>query len=261
VTLLNTKLINFKKEITMRSNFAQAVNLFLNPQTLIIFLISSLSLSVLGNAVWQSLFDAFGGSANFASLKIAVITVSILLLSFTFMLIKASGFARKTGEPRKNKPARHRGLILLVSRDEPCRVAIKYHLPKLQYCWLLQTTARNSKEAIEKIQNEFSSLKGIQEPRIVNDANQPLEFYRQIEEIFKNLPSDISEEEVIADYTGLTAHASVAVVLASLKRRCSLQYTPAILDNNEKIIGSADPIEITLREVEEKLPDFTATRD
>lgn len=229
----------------MRTNFSQAARIFFNPETLLPFIVGAVFLSVLGNSVTQILFSFFGTSPK-AALGIGLGAVLIFSLS---VLLFARGLARlKTPQVKLDKkcPNKRRGLILLVSKMEPCQVAIEYHKSVLEGCWLIC-----SKETL-KIANDLIAQfpqVNIAEPIVVNDIYDPLEFYRCVKNIYSRLPSDWNEQDLIADFTGMTANASVGMVLASLSRQYPLEYTPAELDKSTgKTTGrSLPPIEITLK--------------
>lgn len=53
----------------------------------------------------------------------------------------------------------------------------------------------------------------------------------------------VEEQDVIADYTGMTAHASVGMVLASLSPNRLLQFTPAHYGEKE-IKATENPIAV-----------------
>lgn len=100
------------------------------------------------------------------------------------------------------------------------------------------------------IRDEFSSNIGltIQEPLIVNDVYEPLDFSEVVKKIYLNLPDNLTERDVICDFTGMTAQASVGMVLTSILIRTRLQYTPAEIADGKLTGRSLEPIEITLKE-------------
>lgn len=153
---------------------------------------------------------------------------------------------RRIGRPlsaHTRMPAKHKGLILLVSRSEPCEKAIAHHQPILQKVWLL--CSAQTLPIAQQIQNANSGLL-VNDPLVVNDLSNPIEVKGWIEDIYANLPSEWEESDLIADYTGMTAHCSVGVALACLSPTRHLQYTPAVFDENRNPIGSLDPIEVRL---------------
>ncbi|WP_243147458.1 CRISPR-associated protein [Scytonema sp. UIC 10036] len=205
----------------MRNNIAQTAKIFFNPETLIPFFIGSIFLSVLGNAVTQILSNVVGTSTP-AALKIIV--GSVLILLFSVLGVARSLTFRRSPQIDLDKlpPVKHKGLMLLVSREEPCRKAIEYHLPQLERCWLICSS--QTLDLAKKLKQDFPNLT-IPEPVIINDIYDPLEFYQEVRKIYKYLPQEWMVEDVIADFTGMTAQGSVGMVIASLYEQSSLQYT------------------------------------
>ncbi|MGF1979760.1 MAG: CRISPR-associated protein [Nostoc sp. CmiSLP01] len=229
----------------MRNNFFQAAKIFFNPETLIPFIVGTIFLAVLGNALTQILFNVFGSTTK-AAFGIALGSVLIFIFS-VWLLAKSLRNFRRSPEIDLGKlpPKKHKGLMLLVSRDEPCRKAIEYHLPKLEHCWLICSS--QSLDVAKKLKQEFPNLK-ISEPIVVNDIYDPIEFYQVVKKIYKHLPPGWTVEDAIADFTGMTAQGSVGMVLASLSVQSPLQYTPAESKNGQATGYSLNPIEITLKQ-------------
>jgi len=234
----------------MRTNYSQVARIFFTPETLFPFFIGAIFLSVVGNSVTQILFKLFGDSVNAAF----CILLGAILIFLMMLWLFAKGL-EKLRSPQvsldKQPPIKHRGLILLVSKLEPCKTAIAYHAPVLERCWLIcsQTTLDMAQELKQEFSNkqEFSQLK-IGTPIVVDDVYNPVEFAKKVKGIYSNLPDGWNGENVIADFTGMTALGSVGMALACLSSGHQLQYTPAELGNDGKPTGrSLMPIEIVLK--------------
>ncbi|MEH1797026.1 MULTISPECIES: CRISPR-associated protein [unclassified Nostoc] len=228
----------------MKNYFFQAAKIFFNPETLVPFIIGTIFLSVLGNALTQILFNVFGTTTT-AAVGIALGSVLIFMFSVWFLAKSLSKVRSPEIDLGKLPPKKHKGLMLLVSRHEPCKKAIEYHLPELEYCWLICSS--QSLDLAKKLKQDFPTLK-IAEPIVVNDIYDPLEFYQVVKKIYKNLPPGWTIEDAIADFTGMTAQGSVGMVLASLSVQSLLQYTPAEFKDGQPTGYSLNPIEITLKE-------------
>lgn len=233
----------------MRNSFIQAVKIFFSPETILPFMLGSVFLAVLGNAVYDILKNSLGTETP-ALIRIAISSLLIFFASVGFVTWLVSKRLSRLSSVNpvlgNRKPQKHRGLILLVSNEEPCQRAIRYHLPKLQRCWLICST--QTLPIAEKLRQEFPMV--CQDaPIVINDVYDPLEFRTRINEIYlKRLPATWAETDVIADYVGTTAHGSVGMVLAALGTDRPLQYTPAKLDlGTRKPVGCLDPIEIVLQ--------------
>lgn len=221
--------------------FRSAVRVFLTPETLLPFLLGSISLGVLSNATYGLLTNALG-TTEWALIGLIGGVLAIFLLCVWAFAMVVSRIGRPLSAHTRT-PAKHKGLILLVSRLEPCEKAITYHKPILQKVWLL--CSAQTLPIAQQIQNANSEFR-IHDPLVINDLHNPIEVKGRIEDIYASLPSEWEESDLIADYTGMTAHCSVGVALACLSPTRHLQYTPAVFDENRNPTGSLEPIEVRL---------------
>ena len=122
----------------------------------------------------QVLANLFGTS-TFAALSIGLGSLLIFLLA---VYLFAQGLSQL--EPRTllgaRTPTQRRGLILLVSREQPCQVAIRHHLGTLEHCWLLHSSWDKSEAAVNSLMQEFSAQPGLQ---LLADVRQ-IAMYEQL---------------------------------------------------------------------------------
>jgi hypothetical protein len=224
----------------MHLSFAQAVRLFFQPQTLVPFLLGSVVLGVLGNAVFALLTKLVGGTGPLVLIvggRLVVLLVAAAVLGWALRRIAEAGIL-----PGKSTPARHKGLIFLVSRAETTRHAVNYHLPALRHCWLF--CSDRTRPLAEEVGHDY--------PQVafhlvaVRDVNDPLEFMRLANDVYRRLPAGLTTGDVIADYVGMTAHGSVGLALACVGRDWPLQYIPGEYDADLKAVRPLDPIQIDL---------------
>ncbi len=227
----------------MRVKFSQVVEQFFTPRAFFPFLIGSISMAVIGNEVTRMLEKLVGETGRDA-LKITVGAVFVLAFCVWLLYRWLSRVEPQPVDFKQRKPEFKRGLILLVSKPETCRKAIEYHLPILERCWLV--CSLQSLEVAEALRNEFRVRLQLPNPVIINDVNNPLEFADRVNEIYTHLPEGWRDDDVIADYTGMTAHGSVGMALACLAPARPLQYTPGRYDAGLQAVAPLDPIEITL---------------
>jgi hypothetical protein len=205
-------------------------------------------LALLGNATYDILKNTIGTETP-ALLKIAFLAFAIFVscvASVTAIITRRMNQSRHDRPIiHKRQPKKYPGLILLVSQVESCRTAILYHQPRLQHCWLICSV--QTLEKAQQIAREFPGV-CLDDPIVVNDIYDPIEFRDVVNLIYVNrLPVGWKTADIIADYAGMTAHGSVGMVLANLMTDRPLQYTPANVNPaTGKIVGSLDPIEITL---------------
>lgn len=236
----------------MRNTLSQALRIVFSPETILPFLVGSIFLSVLGSAVYD-IFKKIVGETIPDLVKIAAI--SLLILCSAVGIVGWAIAQRLSRLPidvpfevqQKALDRKYKGLILLVSNPEACRTAIQFHQPTLKRCWLV--CSPKTLDQAEELQRQFREC--VDPPIVINDVYDPLKFRNCIHAIYRTrLPKSWKESDVIADYTGMTAHASVGTVLACVGTARSLQYTPAKFNPQEKIVGSLNPIRILLhREV------------
>lgn len=229
----------------MKINLSRTAKHFFEPDTLVPFLIGTLFLSVTGNAASDILKIIFGDDIQ--GLAKIIFGSTIIFIICVWLVGKALNKSPKLLDFSRANPKKHKGLILLVSREEPCRKAIEHHLPELKYCWLIHST--QSFPIIEKLQDEFPQVTFVEPERlIVNDVFDPIKFADLVRDIYNALPNDCTKEEIIADFTGMTAQGSVGMAIASLlMRQTKLQYTPAAIRDGVPT-HSLNPIEIVLTE-------------
>lgn len=234
-------------------NTARFASQLLNVRMLWPFLLATICVAIFGDMVEELLKQGLGAAVPHAILT----PVIIIALSVFFFWIAVYSFTRKVRRLtdsqqtrlKEDSPRRHKGMILLVSRTEPCRQAVRFHQPILERVWLI--CSNHSKPEAETLQQEFPDLIP-DHPIIINNVYQPSEIAHQVNEIYRRLPSGWKAEDVIADCTGMTVQCSIGVTAACWGQSRPLQYTPALLDAAGKIIGSGDPIELRLEETLEK---------
>ena len=226
----------------MRFHVSRALAAFFTPRALVPFLLGSVVLSVLGNAVFQMAENLLGATTQ----SLVFIALGAVLILVGVVAVLAHVLAREAPPqsiPGKRPPAKHRGLILMVSQAAPCRKAIQYHQPALERCWLLCSI--QTRDVAVELRSEFPKECCL-EPIVIHDVLDPLEFRSRIQQIFGGLPDGWAEADVISDYLGMTAHASVGMVLACMSANRHLQYTVAHRNEQLRPIEPLDPIEITL---------------
>lgn len=235
----------------MRNTLTQAIKIVLNAETILPFLVGSVFLAVFGSAVYDIFKNIFGTTTP-ALLKIAAMSLLILAIAVgALSWVISQRLSRISIDipfevQQKQLDRKYKGLILLVSQPEACETAIQFHLPTLKRCWLICSKERLA--IAHDLCRRFPKV-CIDPPIVVNDIYNPLEFRTHVSSIYRTrLPKGWQESEVIADYTGMTAHASVGTVLACLGTTRPLQYTPAKFDRQGKIVGSLEPIRILLHQ-------------
>ncbi len=227
----------------MANKMGQAAKAFFSPEALAPFLLGWLCLGVLSNSLYSLIIKITGDEIP-AVVAIGIGALAIMLTSlYFFERVLTRDRPSSALQPNVRKPAKRRGLIIMVSHPAPCRKAIGYHLGMLERCWML--CSKQTLEVAQQLQAQFADV-CLDAPIVVNDVNDPLEYRRWVDTIYRALPESWQMNDVISDYVGMTAHGSVGMVLACLEQGRPLQYTAARYDEHLKPIESLDPIEIVL---------------
>lgn len=223
-------------------NFSTAWQRFFTSQAIVPILVGSLALGVAGNALFGILTNWLGTSY---SAMVQIIFISLLVLAgavLAFMYL-ASRIRSDDLEFDKQTPKGRRGLILLVSNEQACRTAIEWHLQTLEYCWLI--FSERTEGIAQNLQMDYGAHKKIDLVRVY-DVYDLFQFKEKVDHIYTHLPPGLAEQDVILDFTGMTAFASVGAVLACLNKDRPIQYVGARTDSQGKIVGSQPPMEVVL---------------
>src|SRR5712691_4129300 len=208
---------------------SSGLELLTAPKTLSMFLLGGVALSVLGNAVYQLLTNWLS-TGNSAAVRI-IFGAVLALAAVRWLLNRLTQRIRAIPPlPNKQAPIPRRGLICLVSSNEPpIRTALAWHAETLQWCRLL--CSEQSMPLAQKLRNELQGQGKDVELMFIHDVLDPVECRNTVDRIYTNLPVDLPESEVILDFTGMTSIASVGAVLACLNDQRPIQYTPALFDS------------------------------
>lgn len=227
-----------------KRSFSTGLQLMFTPEALIPFLFGSLALAIMGNAAYQLLTNWFGTS-NRAAVAIGG-AMLLIVLGAAWLLSRFVNRLRPSPPllGKKQPPAR-KGLILLVSNEQTSRKALEWHGDVLRHCWLL--CSAQSASTAEKLRSELVEQGKSAELILINDVFDPLEYQDKVASIYASLPPNYSETDVILDFTGMTACASVGSVLACLNERRAIQYTPAQYNPALKAMQPLQPVEVTLQ--------------
>lgn len=230
-------------------SFRGILRSFFAANSIIGFVVASLSLSIVGAASFQIIANIFGTSTSAMGI-ILVIAALILIIAalFTWRVVQ-SNLERKNRNIVKldrKQPAKHRGLIVLVSRKAAPEKAYQWHLPVLEHCWLVHSAWEDSKAAAVSLKQDIDGLGKNAERIEILDVLNPEECFDKVDDIYKNkLPKGFSESDVILDFTGMTVTASVGAMLACLSNEHRhIQYTAARRVDGKEV--SDDPVEIIL---------------
>lgn len=221
-------------------------SLLFSTEMFIPFVFGGIALSILGNSVF-SLLTNWLTTSNWGLIRISL---------GAFVFIVGSGWLLRKFLYRhqlnglsigKKQPDKRKGLILLVSNISTCRKAIEWHQDILDKCWLICT--QKSEKIGDELKEDFENISTEFEIITIADKDifDPLIFKNEVESIYSNLPQFFTENDIILDFTGMTAVASVGSVISCLGKNRPIQYIPAPYNEKLKAVEPLDPIEIELK--------------
>jgi hypothetical protein len=209
------------------------------------FVFGSVALAVLGNAVYSILTNALGTTQR---PQVVIAATALMLLAAAVWLVSRVIGRLRPAPPLANKrsPQPHKGLILLVSNEPVARKGLDWHKPKLENVWLV---CSGQSHALGSTLREELKASGTQASIVlIDDVFDVTEVRDKVGHIYDRLSeeTELTSNEVILDFTGMTATASVGSALACMAPDRPLQYTPATYDTHLNALVPRDPIEVVL---------------
>ena len=172
----------------------------------------------------------------------AVTVVSILILLWIAYLAWRSRGLKMVLVPQNQRPEKHKGLIVLVSRGRPEDLenriptnlaekgAINYHCGTdanaLKVCWLIATSGEEGSQLFAQELENYCVERNIKPVlHVIGDGFDVQETHDVIEKIYKDeaQQNNLTEADIIADFTGGVRTMSAGMVLACRDRR-SMEY-------------------------------------
>lgn len=222
---------------------SEVFELFFTPRFPILFLLGAALLAVIGNVI-TDLFKSYLGDSRWHLWLILASAVALLIavvyLAFAIGFLRARLFTRREygvlGIPH---PARRRGLIAFVSLTQRAHLekAISYHREALEHVWLIATKDAEAM-ALELKRNYETPHLFVDVIRLDNQWDL-LRCKEVVERVYTEKLSTLTEQDVIADFTGGTKPMTVGMIFACMTPERKLQYVPAIYDSG----GAKEPLD------------------
>jgi hypothetical protein len=209
---------------------------FLDSRAPLLFIVASLALAMLGNALYELVLLTFG-EQPVTLIGIIVGAALIFPLLYWGLRQALAAIARQpsfveVAPAEQIQP--HAGLILPVglSQPGPERAILEWHLRNatLRVCWLIV-----SPEVQERAKTKVSDLKQWLIERNVDVHTEPISNATSLEDVFCAAMQVLDAAQkrpraqpVAVDITGGTAVMSVGLALAARNWSAPLQYYPAV---------------------------------
>lgn len=230
--------MNMQKRAT-----SEVFELFFTPRFPVLFLLGAALLAVIGNVITDLVKSYLGDTQWHLWL---ILGVAVALLATVVYLALAIGFLRARLFTKREyavidipHPARRKGLIAFVSLTQRAHLekAIAYHREALERVWLIAT------KDVEAAAYELK--RGYETPQLSVDVisldNQwdLLRCKEVVERVYRERLGALTEEDVIADFTGGTKPMTVGMIFACMTPARKLEYVPAIYDGG----GAKEPLD------------------
>lgn len=225
----------------------QTFELFFSSRSPIYFLLGALALAVAGNMLSDLAKHYFAPQGETGRLWLILIGSLASLGALILLAFSAGVIRRKWDEPFVyriidfSKPTRARGLITIVSTNESAHLkkALEYHGEQLERVWLLAT--EDTSATAEQLKQEYESEDCQIIVQHLGNPFEPLHTKQVVELIYSTQLENLSESDVIADFTGGTKPMTAGMIFACLSSKRRLQYIPVKPESGKK--RSLDPVE------------------
>ena len=222
---------------------SEMFELFFTPRFPILFLLGAALLAVIGNII-TDLFKSYLGDSQWHLWLILGIVVALLAavvyLAFAIGFLRARLFTRRAYAvldiPR---PAQRKGLIAFVSLNQRAHLekAIAYHREALEHVWLIAT--KDAEAAAYELKRSHETPQLSVDVIPLDNQWDLLRCREVVERVYAERLGALTEEDVIADFTGGTKPMTVGMIFACLTPARKLEYVPAIYDGG----GAKEPLD------------------
>lgn len=236
----------------MLSDIERSIRRLVTGELVIAFLLISVLIGVFTNAFYSFLTIGTGTSGGdlLKLMLIAGVVAAIPIMVMVHRLRRERGPnpGVTLGAERVIMEG-HRGLVLLVSKPDTARFAIRHHLHaragnRLEHCWLIWTT--EMKELCSGLETDYSrrhfpwlTVTSIPIAGAFLAPHVRQEVLALIEDALDpSHASPMSVADLIVDITGGTKPMTAGAVLASTQRGISMQYVESTWRDGRPVEGT-----------------------
>ncbi|PDW04083.1 hypothetical protein [Candidatus Viridilinea mediisalina] len=227
---------------------------FLETRAPLLFLIGSIALAILGNAIYELLTATFGATPQFL---IGLVISAMLIFSFVAFSFQRLLRAYEQRQVSAHNPVApdqqadpHPSLILPVGMSKPGAELdiIVWHLRNttLRHCWLLASPQAMELEKFGDLKQYLIEHDVTWHLVKIDDAMGADQVYATVMATIKKAQNDDDALPLIADITGGTKAMTVGIVLACLDTHTTVQYWLAPRDRagNPRMTDASRPMKV-----------------
>ncbi|MFV9504088.1 MAG: hypothetical protein AB4911_05925 [Oscillochloridaceae bacterium umkhey_bin13] len=246
------------------TSLSDLIRPFLETRAPLLFLIGSLALALLTNAVYELLTTTLGVTPVFLIGLILTTTVLLIAATLGFLrilrVIERRQIRVRNHIPAEQQAAPHAGLILPVGmrNDGPELAIIQWHLRNatLRHCWLLITPEVEQKAKFGDLKQLLHENNVRIHPISLSDAIQSDQVYTLVRTAINEAKQIGEALPLIADITGGTKPMTAGTLLACQDEATAVQYwsTPRDEHGNPRLVEEGRPMRVMLQPAFEEIP-------
>lgn len=232
---------------------------FFDPRAPLLFLVGSLALAVLSNAVYELLRAAVGDSPGALAAITTLAALVFVGVVYAFQRIgEAVARHRLAGQslvaPEQRAEA-HAGLVLPVglNPDGPEAAILAYHArgERLRHCWLIVSPEVERSSKLGDLRQWLNEHNVEDHLLRVRDANQADESYAAVRAGIAAARATGGAAPLIVDITSGVKAMTAGMVLACRDEAVPIQYLPATRDaaGNPRPWTGVQPMQVQVRGV------------
>ncbi len=226
-----------------RQRLSDVLARFLDSRAPVLFIIGSLALALLGNALYALVLLMFGEQP--VTLVGIVIGAALIVPFIAWGVRSVSAAIAQRARMRLEVPlaeriAPHPGLVLAVGLrpNGPERAILEWHMQQatLRHCWLIVSQDVQQSAKLKDLRQWLLECNVEHQPLAVTDPWSLSDSYHAATEALQRARVMLRALPVAVDITGGTSVMSAGLALAAREQGAALQYYPARYDAGGHVI-------------------------
>jgi len=223
-----------------------AINIFLEPNLVVPFLIGTISVAIISMALYDFLKEVIDAHTFHGRYLLLAGGVFAILIGVAYWLEHALKEATHIISPRGSVAPQRKAVIVLGSEDSVVRKALEHHIPVIEHAWVIASD--RDAEMAQRIKHDLAPRIKSMEVRKVFNPGDWYEASRIVRDIIDHRPKILLPRDFIVDVTGLTKPASIGAFLSALQTGAGIQYTPRkeTVNPQGKTVAPLQPVQIEI---------------